>query len=421
MVDHTMFEGTGLEQLTNFLTSLGIGLLIGLERERSPAAKAGLRTFALVAMFGTLAAFVSERAASPWLLAAGLLAVGAMIIAAYLQHIPDDGDPGTTTVAALLMCYGLGALVWFGFSTIAVMLAIVTTILLYFKAELHGITRSLTRRDLVSMLQFAVLSFIILPILPDRDFGPYGALNPHQLWLMVVLISGVSLAGYLALRAVGERHGAPLLGLFGGLVSSTVTTLVYARNGRDNPPMAELAVVVILLANLVLLVRLGMLTAVVSLAVLPLLAPVLASGLVLGLGGTLYRWKTLTAGAKPPLPEFTNPTELKTALGFGALYGAVLLLAAWLSDIAGPGGLYAVALVSGLTDVDAITLSSLRLFELGKLSAGEAVTAISLATLANIGFKTTLVFVIGGVSLGLRAAQGLLLTAAGIGAALWLL
>src|SRR3990172_7844326 len=118
------------------------------------------------------------------------------------------------TVAALLMCYGLGALVWFGFSTIAVMLAIVTTILLYFKAELHGITRSLTRRDLVSMLQFAVLSFIILPILPDRNFGPYGALNPHQLWLMVVLISGVSLTGYLALRAVGARHGAPLLGLF---------------------------------------------------------------------------------------------------------------------------------------------------------------------------------------------------------------
>ena len=238
MIDQSLFEGTGLEQLMNFLTSLGIGLLIGLERERSPAAKAGLRTFALVAMFGTLAAFVSDRAASPWLLGAGLLAVGAMIIAAYLQHKPDDGDPGTTTVAALLTCYGLGALVWFGFSTIAVMVAIVTTILLYFKAELHGITRSLTRRDLVSMLQFAVLSFIVLPILPDRNFGPYGALNPYQVWLMVVLISGVSLAGYLALRAIGERHGAPLLGLFGGLVSSTATTLVYARNGRDNPAPA---------------------------------------------------------------------------------------------------------------------------------------------------------------------------------------
>lgn len=421
MMEHGLFEGTGLEQLTNFLTSLGIGLLIGLERERSPAAKAGLRTFALVAMFGTLAAFVSERAASPWLLAAGLLAVGAMIIAAYLRDTPDDGDPGTTTVAALLMCYGLGALVWFGFSTIAVMLAIVTTILLYFKAELHGVTRSLTRRDLVSMLQFAVLSFIVLPILPDRNFGPYGALNPHQVWLMVVLISGVSLAGYLALRAVGERHGAPLLGLFGGLVSSTATTLVYARNGRDNAAMAELAVVVILLANLVVLVRLGTLTAVVSLPVLPLLAPVLASGLVLGLGSTLYYWKTLTAGEKPPVPEITNPTELKAALGFGALYGVVLLLAAWLSNIAGPGGLYVVALVSGLTDVDAITLSSLRLFELGKLGANEAVTAIGLATLSNIGFKTALVFVIGGIKLGSRAAQGLLLTAAGIGAALWLL
>ena len=121
------------------------------------------------------------------------------------------------------------------------------------------------------------------------------------------------------------------------------------------------------------------------------------------------------------MPEITNPTELKTALGFGALYSVVLLLAAWLSDIAGLGGLYVVALVSGLTDVDAITLSSLRLFDLGKLTANQAVTAIGLATLSNIGFKTVLVFVIGGIKLGLRAAQGLLLTAAGIGAALWLL
>jgi uncharacterized membrane protein (DUF4010 family) len=420
MIDHTLFEGAGLEPLASFLTSLGIGLLIGLERERSPAAKAGLRTFALVAMLGTLAAFVSERAASPWLLAAGLLAVGAMIIAAYLQGTPDDGDPGTTTVAALLMCYGLGALVWYGFSTIAVMLAIVTTILLYFKTELHGVTRSLTRRDLVSMLQFAVLSFIILPILPDRNFGPYDAFNPHQLWLMVVLISGVSLAGYLALRIVGERYGTPLLGLFGGLVSSTATTLVYARNGRAHAEMAQLAVVVILLANLVLPVRVGMLTAVVSLAVLPKLLPVLAGGLVLGLAATLYRWQALGDGDKPPVPEIANPTELGTALSFGAIYGVVLLLGAWLSDVAGPRGLYAVALVSGLTDVDAITLSTLRLFELGKLGAEQAVTTIGLAMLANIVFKTALVFVIGGTLLGRRAAPGLLLTAAGIGTALLL-
>jgi uncharacterized membrane protein (DUF4010 family) len=418
MIDTGFLEGTEIEPLASFLTSLGIGLLIGLERERNPTAKAGLRTFALVAMLGTLAAFIAERTDAPWLIAAGLLVTGAMIIAAYLQRATDDGDPGTTTVAAVLMCYGLGALVWLGYSMIAVMLAIVTTILLYFKAELHGVSRSLTRRDLVSMLQFAVLTFIVLPILPDVDFGPYRALNAHQIWLMVVLISGISLAGYVALRIVGERHGAPLLGFLGGLVSSTATSLVYARSGRDHPAMQSLAVVVILAANLVLLVRLGTLTAVVAPALWPRLAIVLASGLVPGLLGALYFWKALAHAEKMPVPEMTNPTELKTALGFGALYGGVLLLAAWLSDVAGASGLYAVALVSGLTDVDAITLTSLRLFGLGKLAAGEAVMAIGLATLANIAFKTTLVFVIGGARLGARVALGLLLTAAGVAIAL---
>jgi uncharacterized membrane protein (DUF4010 family) len=335
-----------------------------------------------------------------------------------LHGQPEDGDPGTTTVAAALICYCLGALVWFDASRLAVMLAIVTTSLLYFKTELHGISHQLTRRDLVSMLQFAVLTFIVLPILPDRNFGPYDALNPHQLWLMVVLISGVSLAGYVALRVVGQRYGTPVLGLFGGLVSSTATTVVYSRNGRANPAMINVAVVVILLANLVVLLRLSTLTAVVSLPVLPALLPVLGSGLLLGLAATLYRWRALTDGGNAPLPEITNPTEIRTALSFAAFYGAILLLSAWLSDRAGTAGLYAVALVSGLTDVDAITLSSLRLHDLGKLSTRETVVSISLAVLSNIGFKTALVFVLGGVELGRRAITGLLLTGAGIASAL---
>ena len=195
----------------------------------------------------------------------------------------------------------------------------------------------------------------MLPILPDKNFGPYDGLNPRQLWLMVVLISGVSLAGYVALRLVGERYGTPLLGLPGGLVSSTATTVVYARNGRAQPAMINVAVVVILLANLVVLVRLTTLTAIVSLPVLPVLLPVLGSGLALGLAGTLYRWRTRADGGSPPVPEITNPTEIRTALSFAAFYGAILLLAAWLSERAGAACLYAVALVSGLTDVDAIT------------------------------------------------------------------
>ena len=413
-------QGGELEYLPRFITSLAVGLLIGLERERSPAAKAGLRTFALVALFGTVAAMLSEETATPWLLTGGLLVIGLMIIAAYLREREENADPGTTTVAAIVVCYGLGAMIWHGYSTLAVMLAITTTMLLYFKAELRGITQKLSRRDLTSMLQFAVLSFIILPILPDRNFGPYDALNPRQIWLMVVLISGVSLAGYVALRFVGQRYGVALLGVFGGLASSTATTLVYARHSKDNEGLSRLAVVVILLANLVVLVRLSIVSAVVSPAILPHLLPVLGSGLVFGLGAAAYWWHQLSRQSEVPIPEVSNPTELRTAVGFGVLYAVVLFFAAWLSSIAGSGGLYVVALVSGLTDVDAITLASLRLFGLGKLQAFDAVTAIGLGIMSNIGFKLGLVFFIGGPLLAKRCAVGMIVTAAGIGLALLL-
>ena len=160
-------------------------------------------------------------------------------------------------------------MIWHGYSTLAVMLAIVTTMLLYFKSELRGVTQNLSRRDLTSMLQFAVLFLIILPILPDGNFGPYDALNRRQVWLMVVLISGVSLAGYVALRFAGQRYGVALLGVFGGLASSTATTLAYARHIKGNEGFSRLAVVVILLVNLVVLVRLSIVSAVVSPAILP--------------------------------------------------------------------------------------------------------------------------------------------------------
>src|SRR5574340_824233 len=408
-------HGNGLESLPLFLTSLAIGLLIGLERERSPAARAGLRTFALVALFGTLSAMLSARTDAPWVLAGGLLIVGLMIIAAYFTLPTEERDPGTTTEAALLVCYSLGAMVWYGYSTLAIMLAIVTTSLLYFKPELHGMTQRLTRRDLLSVLQFAVLSFVILPILPDQEYGPYHAFNPHQAWLMVVLISGLSLAGYVALRIVGQRYGAPLLGFFGGLVSSTATTLVYARYSKTAEGLAQLAVMVILIANLVVLVRLAVLGAVVSPASLPQLLPVLGSGLLFGLAGIAYWWRRLQRGEELPVPEITNPTEIRTAVGFGLLYAAMLLGSAWLSDLAGSRGLYALALASGLADVDAITLSSLRLFELGTLKAGQAVTAIALAVLVNLASKLGLVFFIGGARLGRRFAPGMVAMGAGLG------
>ncbi len=413
-------EATGLAPLPAFLTSLALGLLIGLERERNPASKAGLRTFALVALMGTLASLIAEKTGSPWMLAAGLALVGLMMIAAYARDAGEAADPGTTSVAAVCVCYGLGALIWLGYPTLAVMLGVITTMLLYFKPELRGLSQSLTRQDLLSILQFAALSFVILPVLPDQNYGPYSALNPHQIWLMVVLISGISLAGYVALRLTGGRHGVLLLGLFGGLVSSTATSMVYARHARD-PGMLQLAAVVILTANLVVPVRLAVLAGVVSPAIVPLLAPALGAALACGAVGTLYWWHKLSRQPVLEVPEIRNPTEIRAALGFGLLFALVLLCSAWLSDVAGSRGLYAVALVSGLTDVDAITLSTLRLYDLGTLQPLQAVSAIVLALVSNIAFKLGLVFAVGGAVLARRCAPPMLAAAAGAGVVVMLL
>lgn len=420
-METSILQGNGIEALPQFLTSLAIGLLIGLERERNPSAKAGLRTFALVALFGTLTAMLSSKAGSSWLLVAGLCIVGVMIIAAYFNSPSEEQDPGTTTVAALLLCYALGALVWYEHARLAIMLAIITTTLLYFKPELRGMTQRLTRRDLVSILQFLVLTFVILPILPDQNYGPYGAFNPYQAWMMVVLISGLSLAGYIALHWGKNRYGPALLGFLGGLVSSTATTLAYARHGRDNESMVQMSAAVILIASQVVLLRLLVISALISPAVLPSLLLPMGTGLAFGVIGTLLGWRKLQSSADLPKPTSTNPTEIPAALSFALIYVAVLLGAAWLSDIAGNKGLYAVAAISGLTDVDAITLSSLRLFDLDKLSGNHAATSIAIAFLANMTLKFGLVLFIGGKNLAKYVLPGFTAICAGVALGLLLL
>ena len=402
-----------LATLFPFLTSLAIGLLIGLERERSPAAKAGLRTFSLVALAGTLGALLSQKTGAPWMLGAGLLIMGGMMVASYLKD-DETEDPGTTTIAAVVVCYALGAMVWFDLEQLAVTLAILTTALLYFKPELRGVSRSLTRLDLVSILQFAVLSFVILPILPNQDYGPYKALNPYQIWWMVVLISGLSLAGYAALRIAGQRHGTLLTGLFGGIASSTATTLAFSRHGRDNPALVGMAALVILMANWVVLVRLAVVVGVLQPGLLRPMLTLFGGGAIAGLVMLYVFWRRLVDKPAAPTLEMKNPTEMRAAIGFGLLYAAVLFAAAWLSDLVGDQGLYAVALVSGLTDVDAITLSSLRLFGLGNLQENQVITTVLLAMLANIAFKTGLATSIGGVALARQILPGMAAVAAGL-------
>lgn len=387
----------GLGLLPVFATSLAIGLLIGLERERAPNAKAGLRTTALVCLFGTLCALVGEILHSPWIPAAGLVIVGLMMVSAYHKDDSEAVDPGTTTVIVVTLTFMLGVLVYLNQGNLAVALALAVTTLLYFKPELRGMLQRFSRRDLLSLLQFGAVTFVVLPILPDQGYGPYGALNPHRIWLMVVLVSGIGLVGYIALRLTSQRKSATMLGVFGGLVSTTATTMLYSRHGRS-PEMLPLATRVILIANLVLLIRLSLLATVVAAGFLPTLLPVMGSALLAGVLTTLAVGKQMTP-LDAPTPDIANPTELRTALGFGIAFGVILFLAAWLTDIAGNRGLYLVAAVSGITDVDAIALSALQLFGHNNIGKESALTAIVLALLVNQATKLLLVLWIGGMAL----------------------
>jgi uncharacterized membrane protein (DUF4010 family) len=366
---------------------LAIGLLIGLERERSPAAVAGVRTFALLALFGALAAMVAERTQDHWLTAAGLVAVAALLIGINARAAPKD-DPGTTTIAAGCVCYLLGVLSGIGDPTLAGALAIVVTALLYFKPEIEGLSSALGRHEQVSVLQFLVASFIVLPMLPDQTFGPYAALNPRSVWMMVVLISGVGLASHVALRVAGERHGVLLAGLLGGLVSSTATTVLYARRSSESEAMRRLALVVVPIANLVPLLRIALLSALVAPAIIPALLPVLAAALLAGIAVLAPAVRRIAAEGAAPVPESRNPAAIGAALRFAV----VLFASAALSEHVGSYGVYAAALASGMVDIDPILLSAFSLFEGGRLVARQAVATVALAYSANVAFKLAVMF-----------------------------
>lgn len=396
-----------------FASSAAIGLLVGLERERNPHTKAGLRTFALIALFGTVCGMLTTATGSSWLLAAGVLAVALTIGGAHLiDPATRVDDSGTTTTVAALLVFGLGALIHAGHATLAMALGVGLTALLHFKVELEGVAQRLTPTDLRSMLQFGALMVIVLPLLPDAPMGPYGALNPFHIGLMVVLIAGVSLAGYVAWRLTWVRQGLLLTGVLGGLASSTATTLAYARQARagSQPPAA--ALVVILLANSTMFARVLLLAVVAAPALAPRVAAAMLPALLAAVPALWLNWRAASAALQRPdavrgdAPAYRNPTQLPAALLFAGGYALVLVIAAWAARQVGVQGLYGLAFASGLTDVDAITLSLLRLFTTHEAAAPVAASAIALAVAANLLLKAALAWVAGGRALGLRTAAG---------------
>jgi len=395
-------KGMPFEILPMLAISLGIGLLVGIERERKRHVMAGIRTFPLAALLGTLCAMLGHNAGMAAMPIAGLLVVTAFGFLPGAHRVDENSDPHTTTLAALLVVYCLGIAVFYGYTPLAVASAIIVTGLLYLKPELTGITQKLDRRDLYSLLQFGTLTFIVLPLLPNRAFGPYQAFNPHNVWVMVVLIVGLGQVGYLSVRMLGERVGGPLLGLLGGLVSSTVTSLIYSRQARATPESTPLAGTVIQLANLVLNARMMLFTAALAPAALPQVTLVMLPGLVAGLAVTLLRYRRQKDSTSQPVLALSNPADLKLALSFAAVFAFVMICAAWLNAEFGKTGVYTVAVISGANEVDAIVLTVLNLFNLHRFEVSSTATAIAVAVGANTLFKFGLIATLGGRQLALR-------------------
>jgi len=380
--------------------AIGLGLLVGLQREWAADKPIGLRSFALISTIGGLIGlFAMEYGA--WILASGLIAVTIAIYShAYFLSRQSNVSGMTTELAAIAM-FLVGALATSGYMAGAVVIGGVVTLLLHWKAPMHTWVKRIGEIEFQAIARFVLISLVVLPILPNDAYGPYSVLNPWQIWLMVVLIVSINLAAYVSLKVSSGKGGALLSGMLGGLISSTATTVSFSTRSRSDRLVVPIAGIVILVASALVYLRIVIETAVVARGLLPeLIGPVVAFLVLFAIviGVQLIR---LPPTAEEYL-ETSNPAELKTALSFALVYSVVLYISAAVNERFGESMLYPIAAISGLTDVDAITLSIGRLFVESRIETDIAWRVIFVASLSNLLFKAGVVAVIGGTHLRRR-------------------
>ncbi len=399
----------------------GLGMLVGMQRERRGSAMAGVRTFTLITITGALCGLLAVPLGE-WIVAVGMLGVIAMIVVSNLLKYKAEAapKPGMTTEAASLVMFLVGVLPTVGQTTIAVVVTGVVALLLHLKDPLHKFAKTIDTREFTAIMQFVLIALVILPLLPDRTFGPLDVLNPYKIWLMVVLIVGISLAAYAAVKLLGNRVGALLAGVLGGLISSTATTVSYARKSRETPAASALAAAIILIASAIVFGRVLAEVALVSSTVLPhIAAPLLTVAAVVAALGAFTFWRSHGQGDTLPLQG--NPSEMKTAVLFAALYAVILFAITFAREYLGQAGLYVVAALSGMTDMDAITLSTASMIADERLDASTGWRIILIAAMANIVFKGAAVFALGSAALRRHIAVsfGIILAAGAAVLVLW--
>lgn len=419
-----------MTSIDNFPATLGlaaalaVGLLIGLERgwrERGLSdggRVAGLRTFALTGLLGGLLGTL-QKDFGPWPLLGGLVGVSLLLAVSYRAASKLSGNLSITSAVAMLLTLVLGALAAHGAIALALAAAVVVTVLLDLKPTLHRWLHLIEHRELTAALQLLVLSVVILPNLPDTGFGPYQALNPYRLWWAVVLIAGLSLAGHVAMRATGPQRGVFWTGVLGGLASSTAATLALARHARKQPALADAAAAGILAACAVMFLRMAVLaTSIQSALASPVGGPLVITGTVM-LALAVWQWRArATRDAPAQDMETVAPFDLGTALGFGAFLAVMAVLIPAVQQWLGTPGIYALAALSGVADVDATVISVSRLHGSSGLSATTTLLALALTALTNMVVKAAIAWTTGGATLGRPVLRGYALTIAVGGAVL---
>ena len=385
-----------------FATALVIGILIGMERERAAELRdvrlfAGVRTIALLALVGCMGGLLSDITNSPWPLVAVIVSMGGLGVAAYIS-MKSQGSTSEVAAFVALLC---GAISYYEYYSVAAAIGVVTTMLLSFKREMHSVAHNLTTQDVYSTLKFAAITAIVLPILPDRSFGPppFDALNPYRVWLMVVFISAISFMGYVMMKLANPRNGIALTGLLGGLVSSTAVTLSFGRRSKTDAELSGHFAVAITAAWSVMFLRVLVQIAALNTQLLRVLwLPLIAAALVLGAYALfLYRRHREDVSQEVAL---VNPFELKPALTFGAAYALILLVSRAAQIYFGDVGIYVSSVFAGLADVNAITLSMAELSsQPGGMGLGVAAEAVVFAVLSNTVVRSVMVFVTGASAL----------------------
>jgi uncharacterized membrane protein (DUF4010 family) len=417
-----------VQLLERMAIALALGLLIGLERgweyRQLPEGGrvAGIRTFGLISLFGAVAVQLSGPAHELFL-SASIISVALLMGLGFWRESEIEKDVSATTGIAALLAFGLGAIAGAGQLAVAAAAAVVITLILGFRAELHRLVLHVERQELTATLRLLLISVVTLPVLPNRGFGPWASFNPYQIWWMVVMIAALSYLGYFAMKFLGERRGVLLTGLLGGMISSTAATLTLAPAAKESEQKWDVVAAAVIAASAVMFPRMLIIAAIVAPQLVGPLSPPLISAAVVSLAiASWYAWRSRNAGLSSTGQELAtrNPLDLWFASKFGLLLALIMILSRSAKELLGNRGLFALSGISGLVDVDAITLSAASMFKQGQMKLPTAEIVILLPAGVNTLIKPALMTIIAGVRASLRVWLALLAALGAGGLAYWL-